>query len=203
MTRTRLFPLVFVLFTMTGFAQNGIITDDVGPGRPVDGTPAINQYINCTSLALNGADGLYVSSSFQNRIYWVKADGNLTALAGTGSAGFSGDGGPAAAARLNGPSGLAVDAAGNLYVADTRNHRIRKITPKGMIMTVAGDGTAGSGGDGGLAISAQLNYPVAIAVDGAGTLYIGDQSDRVRKVTAAGVIGTVAGTGVAGYSGDG
>jgi sugar lactone lactonase YvrE len=192
-----------VLLAPTGFAQKGIITTYVGPGLPVNGASALTQDFGDSSIALDGAGGLYVSSPTRNQIYRVTADGTLKVLAGTGFAGFSGDGGPPAGANLNGPAGIAADAAGNVYFADSYNHRVRKITPEGVITTVAGDGTADFGGDGGPATAAHLYYPVAVTVDGAGTLYIADNSHRVRKVTAAGIISTVAGTGVAGYNGDG
>ena len=124
-------------------------------------------------------------------------------FAGGASAGFSGDGGPAANAQLNGPQALAIDAAGNIYVADTFNHRIRKIAAaSGVITTVAGNGASGFSGDGGPATNAQLIAPTGVAVDAAGNLYIGDLN-RVRKVSTTGIISTVAGNGIAGYIGDG
>jgi hypothetical protein len=120
----------------------------------------------------------------------------LTVVAGNGTAGFSGDGGLATMARINRPEGIAVDSVGNLYIADTGNDRIRKVTPYGAISTVAGNGTRGFGGDGGPATSAQLYGPVDVAVDSAGNLYIADfNNSRIRMVTPAGVISTVAGGG--------
>ena len=130
--------------------------------------------------------------------------GIVTTVAGNGTAGFTGDGGPATAARLKKPGGVALDAAGNLFIADTWNHRIRKVTPGGVISTVAGNGTLGFSGDGGPATAAQLNYPSDMAVDAAGNLFIADTGNhRIRKVTPGGVISTVAGNGTAGFSGDG
>ncbi len=170
---------------------------------PVDGSSALTQDFGNSSIALDGTGGLYVSSSTRNQIYRITADGILRIIAGTGFAGFSGDGGPAGGAKLSAPAGIAADAHGNVYFADSYNHRVRKITPDGKIMTVAGDGVADFGGDGGPASSAHLYYPIHVAVDGAGTLYIADNSHRVRKVTGFGIISTVAGTGVAGYNGDG
>ena len=115
-----------------------------------------------------------------------------------------GDGGAATAASVMNPRGVAVDAEGNLYIADTDNNRIRKVTTAGVIVTVAGNGLAGAGGDGGQAIFASLNSPSGVAVDAAGNLYIADTGNhRIRKVTPAGIITTVAGTGIGGYSGDG
>ena len=123
----------------------------------------------------------------------------ITTVAGNGTCCFSGDNGPATSAQLYNPQGVAVDAAGNLYIADTNNYRIRKVS-NGVITTVAGTGTAGFNGDNIPAASAQLHYPQGVAVDSAGNLYIVDNG-LVRKVSN-GVITTVAGTGTAGYSGD-
>ena len=201
--RIRLFLLAFCALTAGGFAQKGIITTFVGPGIPVDGAGALAQDFGPSAIAPDGAGGFYVSSYTRNQIYRVAADGTLKVIAGTGSAGFSGDNGPAVHASLNAPWGLAADAAGNIYFADSYNHRVRRITPEGLITTIAGDGTADSGGDGGPATSAHLYYPVEVAIAGSGTLYITDNSHRVRKLTPAGIISAVAGTGVAGYNGDG
>ena len=129
---------------------------------------------------------------------------SIETLAGTGTAGFSGDGGLATLAQLNSPASVAVDASGNIYVADHINSRIRLITPSGVIRTVAGNGTAGFGGDGGNATDAQLNFPSLVVPDAFGNLYIADlENHRVRKVSPGGVITTIAGTGVLGFSGDG
>ena len=124
-------------------------------------------------------------------------------VAGTGARGSSGDGGKATAARLFGPQGLAVDASGNLYIADTQNQRIRRVTPAGVITTVAGSGAKGFAGDGGPAVRAELASPVAVAADTAGGLVIADfTNNRVRHVSHNGVITTLAGTGDADASGD-
>src|SRR5207237_535059 len=114
------------------------------------------------------------------------------------------DGGPAVSAQLQNPDGIAVDRAGNLYIADELNHRIRFVTPDGRISTVVGNGFGGSSGDGGSATQAQLNQPAAVALDGFGNLFIAEfAGHRVRKVTGLSQITTVAGTGTPGYSGDG
>lgn len=126
----------------------------------------------------------------------------LTLVAGNGRLGYSGDDGPATSAQLYDPRGVAVDSAGNVYIADAWNHRIRRVSGGG-ISTAAGTGTRGFSGDGGQAPSAQLDSPTGLALDGGGNLYIGFWNHRVRRVSASGIITTVAGTGVPGYSGDG
>jgi DNA-binding beta-propeller fold protein YncE len=134
------------------------------------------------------------------------ADWIITTAVGTGACGFAGDGGPAAAALLNGPFDMAFDAAGNLYFSDTFNHRIRRVAAaSGVISTVAGNGEAGYSGDGGPATKAALNEPYGVVVDFAGNLYTADRLNRrVRRIDAAtGIITTLAGTGEATYGGDG
>ncbi|OQW91485.1 MAG: hypothetical protein BWK78_04515 [Thiotrichaceae bacterium IS1] len=133
----------------------------------------------------------------------VQAVGIITTVAGDGTEGFGGDGGPATSARLNYPLGVAVDSMGNLYIADAENYRIRKVDAAGIISTVAGNGTEGFSGDGGVATDAQLNGPGDVSVDSRGNLYIADFYDnRIRKVDTSGIITTVAGNGVAGFSGN-
>ena len=126
----------------------------------------------------------------------VAKPGTITTVAGTGSPGYSGDNGPATQAQLNGPFDIAFDAAGNLYIVDTYNDRVRKVSPDGTITTVAGTGQPGFSGDNGKATAAQLKLLVGVVVDGAGDLFISDFSNhRVRKVTTDGIITTVAGSG--------
>ncbi len=118
--------------------------------------------------------------------------------------GFSGDGGPATVAQLNYPEDVEVDATGNIFIADSYNHRVRRVSATGVISTVAGTGVQGFPGDGGAATVAQLNYPAGVAVDATGNIFIADDGNRrVRRVSATGVISTVAGNGVQGFSGDG
>jgi streptogramin lyase len=116
----------------------------------------------------------------------------MTTFAGTGKAGYAGDGGPAINAKLNGPYGLATDARGNVYIADLENHVIRVVNRRGMIRTVAGTGTEGLRGDGGPATKARLSGPYGVAVDASGALYIADTGNgRVRRVNPSGVITTI------------
>lgn len=132
------------------------------------------------------------------------SQGNIATIAGDGTTAFSGDGGPATAAGLNHPRTLVLDSSGNLYISDVDNLRIRRVTPAGIISTVAGNGLPGSSGDGGPAVNASLSSMLGLALDNAGNLYIADAGNRrVRKVTPAGIISTIAGTGVQGFSGDG
>ncbi|WP_411114711.1 RICIN domain-containing protein [Streptomyces sp. 029-5] len=169
-----------------------------------DNGPATSAQLNKPrEVAVDSAGAVYVADSSNHRVRKITADGKISTVAGTGAAGFAGDGGPATAARLNLPLGVAVDSAGIVYISDYSNHRVRKITADGKISTVAGTGSPGFKEEGGPAVSAQLNHPYAVAVDAAGVLYIADAGNhRVRKITADGKISTVAGTGVAGFSGD-
>ena len=149
---------------------------------------------NVSWVAVDGAGNLYITGG--QVIYKVDPTGNSTTIAGTGAAGLSGDGGPATAAMLYGPQGLRVDAAGNIFVADQGNNRIRKITPQGIISTFAGT-TGGYAGDGGQANAAKLFLPEDISLDGKGNVFISDSlNGRIRMVNAQGVISTVAGGGV-------
>ncbi|MFB8028663.1 MULTISPECIES: RICIN domain-containing protein [unclassified Streptomyces] len=176
-----------------------------GAGYRGDNGPATSALLNCPrEVAVDSKGALYITDAANHRVRMIAPDGTISTVAGTGTAGFSGDGGPATAARLNYPLGVTVDSAGHLYISDHNNHRIRKVTPDGKISTAAGTGTAGFTGDDGPAASAQLRRPYAVAVDSEDTLYITDgDNHRVRKVTADGIITTVAGTGSAGFSGDG
>jgi len=135
----------------------------------------------------------------------VAQPGIITTVAGTTGRGYTGDGGPATRATMHEPYGMAIDAAGNIYIADTVNQVIRKVRASdGIITTVAGNGVQGYGGDNGPALQASFNTPTGVAVDAQGNLYIADKdNDRIRKVSAAnGIITTVAGSSVVGFSGD-
>lgn len=186
----------------------GTITTIAGNGATAtsgDNGPAVLASLNSPgSVAFDPAGNLYFTQSSDSRIRTVSAAGTIRTIAGGARSGFSGDGGPAAAAALAGPRGLAFDAAGNLYFCDAGNRRIRKITPAGVISTVAGNSSSGFSGNGGPALSASLSFPVGLAVDRTGNLYIADQTgQRVRKVAPDGIITTAAGNGIQGFSGDG
>jgi sugar lactone lactonase YvrE len=128
----------------------------------------------------------------------------ITTVAGNGAKGYGGDGGVATSAELNWPSGVSIDASGNLFIADQYNHRIRKVSAAGIITTVAGNGTGGFGGDGGFATNADLHWPTGVSIDTSGNLFIADQgNNRIRKVSTNGIITTVVGNGTAGYNWDG
>ena len=130
--------------------------------------------------------------------------GYIYTFAGNGTGGYSGDGGPATAAELNNPTDVFKDAAGNIYIADRDNDRIRKVNTAGIISTVAGTGTAGYTGDGGSALLAKLKKPNGVCLDAAGNMYIADQGNNViRKVSTTGIITTIVGNGTAGFTGDG
>ena len=168
--------------------------------RPATETNLSNAYGIATDLD----DNLYVLSRGHSKIFKIGADGIAQHIAGTGESGFSGDGGPALKAQFNFPNHLVADATGNLFIADTANHRVRKISTQGVITTVAGTGKSGFSGDGGPATEAELGAPAAIAIDADGNLYIAEFfNHRIRKITTDGTITTIAGTGTPGYNGDG
>ncbi len=194
--RIRKIDAAGVITTMTGDGTYGF----GGDGGPA----AVARLAWPESVAVDGAGNLFIADSLNQRIRKVDAAGVITTVAGDGTKGFGGDGGSATAAQLAGPSDVAVDGAGNLFIADSLNQRIRKVDAAGVITTVAGDGTRGFGGDGGPATAARLHFPNGVAVDGAGNLFIADSSNEsIRKVDAAGVITTVAGDGTHGFGGDG
>ncbi|CAO5193000.1 eukaryotic-like serine/threonine-protein kinase [Frankia sp. AiPs1] len=156
------------------------------------------------SLYLDQDGSLLVSSLATDRVQRITPAGTSSDYAGTGSGGFSGDGGPAASAQLDGPGSTVRDKAGDLYIGDAKNNRIRKVNPAGVITTVVGTGTAGFGGDGGPATAAQINSTEKIAVGPDGSLFLSDyENHRIRKVDPNGIITTYAGTGTAGYTGAG
>ena len=183
---------------LAGDAQQGLRGDE-GDGGP----PELAQFIQLTGIAVAPDGTIYLSDDSAHRVRVIR-NGTIDTLAGTSEPGYQGDGGPARNASLNAPSALALDAAGNLYISDTYNCIVRKVSPDGMISTVAGARHRGFSGDGSRATAAELADPSGIAVATDGTLYIGDRlNHRVRKVAPDGTISTIAGTGSPGLSGDG
>lgn len=170
-----------------------------------DGGPATSASLQAPlGIAVDNAGNTYIADRDNQRVRKVNASGIITTVAGNGTQGFSGDGGSATSASLNIPWGVAADADGNFYIADTYNYRVRKVDTSGVITTLAGNGVYGYSGDGGPATSASLRETYDIAVDSSGNFYLADEGNhRVRKVDPSGVITTVAGNGVYGYSGDG
>jgi hypothetical protein len=206
-------------------AQIEIITTYAGNGSlgfsGDDGPATLAQLYGAAGVAVDSAGNLFIADWHNNRIRKVSSSGIITTVDGNGIincygfgcySGCGGDGGSATSAQLNGPTGVAVDSAGNLFIADMNNGRIRKVSSLGIITTVTGhgsclygsDGSQGYSGDGGPATSAQLQHPHGVAVDSAGNLFIADGNNyRIRKIDSSGIITTVAGNGTSGYSGDG
>lgn len=190
-------------------ASTGIITTVAGNGTfgysGDDGPATSAQFKYPAGIAVDGAGNLYIADSFNHAVRMVDAtSGIITTIAGTGVEGFSGDDGPATSAQLSLPMGVVVDGAGAIYIADSNNHRVRKIVA-GEITTVVGTGAPGSDGDNGLATAATLSIPAHVTFDADGNLYISDkESHVVRRVAATtNIITTVAGVGTDGFTGDG
>ena len=198
------FFLVFALLLAGGVASaqqyfaSTIAGTGGSPGWSGDGGPALSaQFTNPTRVAVDAAGNLFIADYTNYSVRRVdKVSGNVSTVAGNGSLGFAGDGGKAAGSQLSTILDIAVDAAGNVYIADSLNGRVRKVDTSGNISTFAGNGTRGYSGDGGAATSATLYFPAGLAVDSNGNVYIADYGNAtVRKVNSAGVISTVAGVG--------
>jgi gliding motility-associated-like protein len=185
---------------VTRFAGNGIFGHSTGDGGPA--TQAT--LFSIAGISVDGLGNIYLAEFAGNVVRKINTSGIISTIAGEALSGSSGDGGPAVNARLGAPTGVDVDAAGNVYIADMGNSRIRKINTAGIITTIAGTIGQGYSGDGGLAIHAKLKYPYGVFVDAIGNVFFGDTGNNaVRKIDHSGIITTVAGTGVSGYTGDG
>ncbi|MGA8492690.1 MAG: hypothetical protein WB711_19870 [Terriglobales bacterium] len=187
----------------------GVLNTLAGGGSGGDGSAATSAILaSPNAVAWDSSGNYYIADTANNRVRKVNASGTITTIAGTGDQGWTGDGGAATSATLNAPSGVAVDASNNVYIADLGNLVIRKVNGSGNITTFAGSGTAcvittNPCGDGGPATKANMTSPTSVAVDGKGNVYIADYFDhRIRKVDTTGTITTIAGTGVRGYKGD-
>ncbi len=202
----KIITLLALVFCLQTNAQ--IITTVAG-----DGTSAYNNDgILATTAELNSANGvvvdaagnIYIADNLNNRVRMINTSGVINTIVGNGTAAYYGDGGPANAAQLYGPTAVALDASGNLHIADFFNNRVRRINSDGSITTVAGNGSGGFYGDGGYPYNAQIDGPCAIAFNSIGEMYIADKNNnRVRKVTSGGTIITIAGNGTTTYTGDG
>ena len=186
---------------------NGIITTVAGNGTygfSGDGGPATSATISYAyGLCVDKWGNIYIADSYNQRIRKVDTSGYIWTVAGSDSAGFSGDGLPATNARMKYPSGVAADTFGNIFIADWDNSRIRKVDAYGIITTYAGDSIVGFGGDGGPATAANLYYTFGVGTDQTGNVYIADEYNaRIRKVNASGIISSIAGIGTWGFSGD-
>jgi hypothetical protein len=186
-------------------STSGIISTVAGKGTEGfsgDGGAATSAELYPWGVALDPSGNLYIADGRNYRVRKVSTSGIISTVAGNGTRGFSGDGGPATSAELGSPSGVAVDSPGNIYIDDEGNDRIRKVDISGIITTVAGGGSNGLA-EGGPATSAEISDPVALAVDSGGNFYFADVNNgRIRKVSTAGIITTVAGNGDYGYNGD-
>lgn len=195
-----------ILFSFQNHAQN--ITTIAGNGTPGffgDLGLAINSNIDTPSdVAVDKFGNVYIADRNNSRIRKIDVSGIITTISGNGTSGFSGDGGPAISAVLGRPTGITLDSTGNIYFLDRDNNRIRKINTSGIITTIAGNGTTGYSGDGGNATLATFGNGFGISSDKTGNIFIADYENHViRKVNTAGIITTVAGTGISGISGDG
>ncbi len=198
----------FLVGSSTADAQSGKIQTMAGTGSygySGDTGPATAAVIDAVyAIAADSQGNLYLADSWNNRIRKIAANGIIATIAGTGEPGFYGDGGAATSAKLNCPRGITVDGQGNVYISDSGNSRIRKISSTGTITTVAGTGTAGFSGDGGPATAAKISYPRGLAVKSDGTLYFADGLNfRIRMISPNGTVSTLAGMGAHGASGDG
>lgn len=188
--------------------NHGQLTPIAGTGTPGfggDRGPATEAFLRQPyDVRLDSQGNVYIADYGNNRVRKVTRDGKIQTVAGTGEQGYSGDGGPAIAAQLNGPYGIFVDAEDRLLIADSFNHVVRRVNNDGTITTIFGSGRQGYSGDGGQASAASFDTPQSLYVDDGGRTYIGDEHNHaIRLVTPDGLISTVMGTGVAGFSEEG
>ena len=210
LSRSAAFQLAFFAWSAFAPGLTSVITNFAGNGTPGfsgDGAQATSAQLNSPiSMAMDTNGNLFIVDAANHRIRKVTPAGTISTIAGNGVTSdphICPEGGPATSCALYYPEGVAVDAAGNVFVSDTYNNQIRKVTG-GVITTVAGNGIPGFSGDDQLAVAAQLYYPRDLAFDGAGNLFIADTyNNRIRKVTPNGYITTIAGVGLYGFGGDG
>lgn len=185
----------------------GIISTVAGGGSvfPADGSAATSVFVNYpNAVAIDMSGNFYIIEYPNSTVRKVNTAGIISTIAGSNVPGFSGDGGIATSAKMNSPTGLAIDLSNNIYIADRGNNRIRKVNSSGIITTIAGTGADTSLGDGMPATNAQLATPWGIALDASGNIYVSElRSSKIRKINSLGIISTIAGTGVSGDSGDG
>lgn len=186
----------------------GVISTVAGNGTfgfNADGNAATaGGLVDVYRVAVDTAGNMYLPEYQSHRIRKITPAGIISTVVGTGVPGFSGDGGPATAAQINGPVGIALDTAGSIYFTDYGNSRVRKVSPTGVISTIAGTGDRGFSGDGGPATSATFLDPIGLSVAPNGVVYVADTSNsRIRRIGTDGTITTVAGNGTFGFSGDG
>jgi len=185
---------------------SGIISTIAGTGTSGysgNGGAAILADFSPYGLTIDNIGNIYFTDGNNPSIRKINTSGIITTIAGNGTVGNTGDNGPATAAKLHIPGGIAISASGNIYVTDWASHCVRKISAVGIITTIAGNGTAGNTGDGDMATSAELNAPNGVTVDDSENIYISDNyANVIRKVNPEGIITTVAGNGTEGFSGD-
>jgi trimeric autotransporter adhesin len=185
--------------------SSGIISTIAGGGSSGlgDGGQATNAELDTPiGVVLDNQGNIFIADQGEDRIRMVNTNGIITTLAG-GSFNGLGDGGPATAATLYNPAGIAVDGSDNIYIAELYDNRIRKVNNSGIINTIAGNGMSGYSGDGGPATNAEINGPFGVAVDAVGNVYFDDNNYTMRKINTSGIISTIAGNGTGGYTGDG
>ncbi|MEO6547417.1 MAG: T9SS type A sorting domain-containing protein [Ferruginibacter sp.] len=204
MTKNYLNLILIFFISVSSFHVKAQVINTVAGGFNGGGLRDTLLGINAVSQTVDAAGNMYIAVPDRHIVMKLSASGVYTTLAGNGVYGFGGDGGLATSAQLRNPWNIAVDAAGNVFIADNYDNRIRKVTPSGIITTVAGNGIAGFSGDNGLATSAKISGPTTVLTDTAGNIYISDYVNRrVRKVAPNGIIITIAGNGTAGTAGDG